>query len=220
MQAPIGILGGTFDPVHNGHLRLAIELRDRLKLASVRLIPSARPPHRDLPSATPGQRAKWIRVAIAGEPNLSLDDRELMRPGLSYTVDTLASLRTDLPDTPLCLIMGGDVFAKLPEWHEWRQLFDYAHIVLVKRPGISPEFPAAAQAELEQRRGDARALSTALGGSIHVCAPPPLAISSTHVRELLADGRSPRYLLPQAVFDDLIDSGIYTETTNPRVKTQ
>ena len=215
MQRPIGILGGTFDPVHNGHLRLAIELRDMLNLASVRLIPSARPPHRDAPTATPGQRAKWIRVAIADEPNIFLDDRELLRDGLSYTVDTLASLRADIPDTPLCLIMGLDVFAKLPQWHEWLQLFDHGHIILVERPGVSADFPEAAQAELERRRGDADSLSATLAGSIHVCSPPPLAISSTHVRELLASGRSPRYLLPQAVFDDVIDTGIYSEKQDP-----
>lgn len=214
MQSPIGILGGTFDPVHNGHLRLAIELRDMLELASVRLVPNARPPHRNSPSATPGQRAKWLRVAIADEPNLLLDDREIMRPGLSYSVDTLASLRTDLPDTPLCLIMGEDVFAKLPEWHEWREIFDYAHIILVDRPGGEAEFPEPVQRELEQRNCDADFLRAHLNGGIHVCAPPPLAISSSRVRELLARGRSPRYLLPQAVFDDILDSGIYSETQN------
>lgn len=214
MQPPIGILGGTFDPVHNGHLRLAIELRDMLDLASVRLVPNARPPHRNSPSATPGQRAKWLRVAIADEPNLLLDDREIMRPGLSYSVDTLASLREDLPDTPLCLIMGEDVFAKLPEWHEWRELFDYAHIVLVDRPGGEAEFTQPVQQELEQRDCDTDFLRSHLNGGIHVCAPPPLAISSSHVRALLAGGRSPRYLLPQAVFDDILDSAIYSEKQN------
>lgn len=214
MPAPIGILGGTFDPVHNGHLRLAIELRDMLKLASVRLVPSARPPHRQAPAATPGQRAKWLRVAIADEPDLYLDDRELLREGPSYTVDTLASLRAELPDTPLCLIMGGDVFSQLPEWHEWQQIFDYAHIVLVERPGVQTRFPTAAQAELDRRSAGAQALRTTLAGSIHVCKPPPLAISSSHVRELLASGRSPRYLLPQAVFQDVLDAGTYSQDRN------
>ena len=214
LKPPIGILGGTFDPVHNGHLRLAIEVRDLLNLAAVRLIPSARPPHRNAPTASPGQRAKWIRVAIADEPGLLLDDREVLRKGQSYTVDTLASLRAELPDTPLCLIMGTDVYAKLPEWHEWQQLFDYAHIILIDRPGISRDFPVAAQAEIERRQGDANKLASNLNGSIFMCEPPPLAVSSTHVRELLASGRSPRFLLPQAVFDDVLDTGIYSENPN------
>ena len=209
LKPPIGILGGTFDPVHNGHLRLAIELRDLLELGSVRLVPNARPPHRDAPTASPGQRAKWIRVAIADEPNILLDDRELLRTGLSYTVDTLADLRADLPDTPLCLIMGADVFAQVPKWHEWQRLFDYAHIVLVDRPGIEVDFPPAMQAELQQRRAGAGALRQSLSGVIHVCSPPPLAISSTHVRALFAQGRSPRYLLPQDVFEQALDAGVY-----------
>lgn len=209
IKAPIGVLGGTFDPVHNGHLRLAIELRDMLGLAEVRLVPCARPPHRSAPLATPGQRAKWLRVAITDEPGLHLDDRELLRQGPSYTVDTLASLRADYPDTPLCLIMGADVFAKLPHWHQWQRLFDYAHIILVDRPGESFEFPAAAKAELAQRRTGADGLSSALNGAIHVCKPPPLAISSSHIRALLAAGRSPRFLLPNAVFEDVADADVY-----------
>src|SRR5699024_9935043 len=116
-KAPVGILGGTFDPIHNGHLRLAMELVAELQLDHVRLIPNRRPPHRNQPSAAPGLRASWIRVAVASEARLRLDDREVLRNGPSYTVDTLASLRRDLPHQPLCLIMGRDVFAKLPEWH-------------------------------------------------------------------------------------------------------
>lgn len=212
-QRPIGILGGTFDPVHNGHLRLAIEVRDSLGLAEVRLIPSARPPHRDAPAASPGQRAKWIRVAIAGEPALRLDDRELLRDGPSYTVDTLASLQADLPDTPLCLIMGTDVYAGLPDWHEWRSLFDHAHIVLVNRPGVEFKLPAAARKELDRRAADAAALGSTLCGAVHVCEPPPLEISGSRIRALLAAGNSPRFLLPDSVLADIVDAGIYREET-------
>src|SRR5699024_2419974 len=136
-QAPVGILGGTFDPIHNGHLRLAMELVACLSLDHVRLIPNGRPPHRDAPGAAPGQRAKWIRLAVANEPRLRLDDRELLRDGPSYMVDTLGSLRAELCAQPLCLVMGRDVFAKLPEWHDWRRLFDLAHIVLINRPEVT-----------------------------------------------------------------------------------
>lgn len=212
VQQPIGVLGGTFDPVHNGHLRLAVDLQAMLALQEVRLIPSARPPHRGSPAASPGQRAKWLRVAIAEQPGVRLDDRELLRPGLSYTVDTLASLRADFPATPLCLIMGRDVFASLPEWHAWRQLFEYAHIILVERPGVDPALPDDVVAELEHRAiADAGDLASTLAGRVHICHPPALEISASRIRNLLATGRSPRFLLPDVVLSDIMDAGVYCE---------
>lgn len=209
-KAPIGVLGGTFDPVHNGHLRLAVELAESLGLTQVRLVPCARPPHREAPVASPGQRAKWIRVAIADEPRLRLDDRELLRDGPSYTVDTLTSLRRQFPDSPLCLIMGRDVMAGLDDWRDWRQVFDYAHVILVERPDTDGEFPAAVAAELSKRRDDdPAALTASTHGVIHVCSPPPLTISGTRIRELLAAGRSARFLLPDVVLDEILDAGVY-----------
>lgn len=213
---PIGILGGTFDPVHNGHLRLAVELVQTLGLAHMRLLPSARPPHRGAPGATPGQRAKWLRVAIAGQPRLRLDDRELLRQGPSYMVDTLVSLRRELPQTPLCLVMGRDVYAGLPQWRQWERLFDYCHIVLVDRPGIDPALPECAARELKARHGaDAAALGQSLGGGIHVCSPPPLEISASRIRGLLAAGLSPRFLLPDVVLNEILDAGVYQQQPAP-----
>ena len=210
MNAPVGVLGGTFDPVHNGHLRLAMEMAIALDMDHVRLVPCARPPHRGAPTASPGQRAKWIRVAVSIEPRLRLDDRELLRDGPSYTVDTLASMRAEMPETPLCLIMGRDVFARLPQWHEWERLFDTAHIVLIDRPDIDIALDPAAEAALKTREvEDIGALHTQLAGHIYTYAPPPLAISASRVRELLAKGESPRYLLPTAVLDDIMDAGVY-----------
>lgn len=214
-NAPVGVLGGTFDPVHNGHLRLAMEMAIAMGMDHVRLVPCARPPHRDAPSASPGQRAKWIRVAVSIEPRLRLDDRELLRDGPSYTVDTLASLRAELPDTPLCLIMGRDVFAHLPQWHEWERIFDNAHIVLIDRPDIDIPLDAEAQRTLDTRTvGDVTQLHEQLSGCIYTYAPPPLAISASRIRELLAKGESPRYLLPTAVLDDIIDAGVYLPATS------
>ena len=208
--APVGVLGGTFDPVHNGHLRLAMEMAVALELAHVRLVPCARPPHRGAPTASPGQRSKWIRVAVSDEPRLRLDDRELLRDGPSYTVDTLASMRAEMPDTPLCLIMGRDVFAKLPQWHEWERIFDSAHIVLIDRPGIDCELDGAAAEALTQRQTDSHeALHRTLCGHIYTYMPPPLVISASYIRELLQRGESPRYLLPTAVLDDIMDAGVY-----------
>lgn len=209
-RAPIGVLGGTFDPVHNGHLRLAMELVSALSLAQVRLIPCARPPHRDVPGAAPGQRAKWIRVAVENEPRLRLDDRELLRDGPSYTVDTLASLRADYPDTPLCLIMGREVFASLPSWHDWRRLFEYAHIILIDRPGIDVTLTDAAATELDARlTDDLGDLHTRRAGAIYQHAPPLLEISATRIRALFASGASPRYLLPTPVLGDIMAAGAY-----------
>jgi nicotinate-nucleotide adenylyltransferase len=213
MHQPIGILGGTFDPIHNGHLRLAMELAYALDLAHVRLIPAARPPHREAPVATPGQRAKWIRVATADEPRLRLDDRELLRDGISYTVDTLTALDAELPETPLCLAMGRDVFAHLPSWRQWRTLFDYAHIVLIERPGAEITLDAPAAAELDARYTERLAdLHEQRAGAIYSYAPPPLAISASRIRKLLASGESPRYLLPDAVLDDIMDAQVYSKT--------
>lgn len=209
-KAPVGVLGGTFDPIHNGHLRLAMELAAQLALHQVRLIPNGQPPHRGMPGAPPGQRAKWIRVAVAREPRLCLDDRELLRDGPSYMTDTLASLKADLPDQPLCLVMGRDVFAQLPQWHEWQRLFELAHIVLINRPEVTTELQPQAQAELEQRQThDIQALHTHDAGLIYGYEPPPLAISASRIRTLLANGHSPRYLLPDAILDDIMDAGVY-----------
>lgn len=214
LGAPIGILGGTFDPVHNGHLRLAMEMAHDLQLSQVRLIPNGRPPHRDQPIATPGQRAKWVRVATTNEPLLRLDDRELLRHGTSYTIDTLASLREDFPDHPLCLLMGRDVFAKLPSWHQWQRLFDYAHIILIERPGLNGDMAAQAETELEKRGSDnIQDLHNLLTGCIYSYAPPPLAISASRIRHLLASGNSPRYLLPEAILEDIMACNIYQRKT-------
>lgn len=209
-KKPVGILGGTFDPIHNGHLRLAIQMRDHLGLESILLVPSARPPHRSVPSATPGERAKWIRVAIAGEPGLRLDDRELIRPGPSYTVETLENLRNELPDTPLCLVMGNDVLSGLESWHRWGDLLEYAHIVVVPRPGFNGSLTERIQSWVSENAcEDVKALAQSLAGCVYLCDLPLLDISGTRIRELIGSGHSPRYLLPEEVLRDVIELGTY-----------
>ncbi|MGB1581369.1 MAG: nicotinate-nucleotide adenylyltransferase [Nevskiales bacterium] len=210
LKPPIGILGGTFDPIHNGHLRLALQLRDKLGLESIRLIPSARPPHRNQPGASPGQRAKWIRVAIAGEPGLQLDDRELIRPGKSYTVDTLKSLREDLPNTPLCLIMGSDVLAELSYWDRWEELVKLAHIISVPRPGFETPMSSEMREWVERHAcTNPMELQQSLGGKVYLFDLPLLDISGTRIRETIATGNSPRYLLPEDVMREIEELGTY-----------
>ena len=137
MPAPIGVFGGTFDPIHYGHLRLAEELADRLQLGEVRIVPARVPPHRAAPKVTSSHRLEMVRLACAGNPRFLVDDRECRREGPSYTVDTLLGLRAELAaDTPLCLLMGVDAYLALTTWSRWERLYDLAHIVIAHRPGF------------------------------------------------------------------------------------
>ncbi len=131
---PVGVFGGTFDPVHHGHLRTALEVLEGCGLEQLRLVPALVPPHRPQPRAPAPLRLEMLRRAVAGEPRLVVDDRELRRGGPSYTVDTLAELRAAVGTRPLCLVLGADAFLGLPGWHRWRELFALAHLVVVERP--------------------------------------------------------------------------------------
>lgn len=211
MVQAVGILGGTFDPVHHGHLRAALELLESLNLAGVRLLPSSVPPHRPAPRATAEQRLAMLQLASAAQPGLSVDPRELERSGPSYMVDTLTSLRAELGSTPLCLLLGADAFLGLPTWHRWRDLFALAHVVVMHRPGWSVD---AAESVLMEELGKRRlAKSTELAetpaGGIWLQAVTQLDISATALRELIAAGRSPRYLLPEAVWEYIRAQGLY-----------
>lgn len=197
---PIGILGGTFDPIHHGHLRLALELVERLDLAEVRLIPAAHPPHREAPSVSGQLRLEMIQVAIAGIKGLTVDDRELRRPGHSYTVDTLSSLREDFPNRPLCLILGMDAFMNLSHWYHWEQLITLTHLLVVRRSGtLLPEVHTMRDFLTKNRAYSPEALKKSVAGTIWVEEIPALTISATQIRGLIATGKNPRYLLPLAV---------------------
>ena len=135
---PIGVFGGTFDPIHFGHLRLAEEMAEGLGLSQVRFIPAGQPPHRGAPRTAASHRLEMVRRAIAGNPRFEVDAREVQRPDPSYTVDTLTALRAELGnEQPLWLLLGADAFSGLPSWHQWRQLFELANIVVAARPGRS-----------------------------------------------------------------------------------
>ena len=196
----IGILGGTFDPIHYGHLRCAQEVFQDLPLDEVRLVPSRIPPHRDTPHASVEQRLQMLKAALDGARGLTVDDRELAREGPSYTVDTLRSLRAELGATPLCLIVGMDAFNGLDRWHRWQELIGLAHIVVAHRPGwLSP--PSGVVAELLQRH--AAHSSIELRARPFGCILPwpitALAISASAIRAQVAIGKSPRFLVPEAV---------------------
>ncbi|WP_126453264.1 nicotinate-nucleotide adenylyltransferase [Sulfuriflexus mobilis] len=208
---PIGILGGTFDPVHCGHLRIALDALQQLGLQEVRLLPCRQSPLRDAPRVTAGQRLAMLEAAIAGEPGLVADGRELQREGPSFSVDTLRTLRADYPDTPLCLIVGMDAFIGFAQWKDWRQIFALAHIVVVQRPGSALQFhDAGLQQEFEQRRcQQATELAGDYAGKIFLLEATYLDISATQIRALVAAGNSARYLLPDAVWQYIQQHGLY-----------
>lgn len=211
----IGIFGGTFDPVHYGHLRLAEEMREQAGLQQIRIIPTGTPPHRDAPQVSAQHRSAMVRLAIADQPAFVLDDREVRRTKLCYTVDTLRELRAELGATQsLCLLMGGDAFLQLHTWHEWEQLFEMAHIVVGYRPGFAIEERIhTALPELRrhylQRLCAVEALSQQPAGGIVELAIPKLEISATLIRSRVAENRSIRYLLPNAVVDYIHQHHLY-----------
>ena len=209
--APVGVFGGTFNPVHYGHLRSALELAERLQLAQVRLMPCADPPHRERPDCSAEHRAAMVALAVAGEPLLVCDTRELARPGKSYTIDSLVEFRQELGgEHSLCLVVGCDAVLGITTWHRWEELLDWAHVVVIARPGW--EFPArgAVADWLQRHRLPAlAALRARACGGVLVEELRPLPISSTEIRAMLQAGRSPRYLLPESVLDYIESHHLY-----------
>lgn len=211
----IGILGGTFDPVHYGHLRLAEEMLELAGLRQIRFIPTGTPPHREAPQVTAAQRSAMVKLAIADQPAFVLDEREVHRTSKCYTVDTLRELRAELGEQqPLCLLMGGDAFLQLHTWHEWQSLFDLAHIVVGYRPGFTIEerighAPPSLRAQYQQRLCAVTSLRTQTHGGIAVLGIPKLEISATVIRSRLIEQRSIRYLLPNSVADYIHQHQLY-----------
>jgi len=202
----IALLGGTFDPVHYGHLRFADAVRRALGLSEVRLVPARDPPHRDGPMASAADRLAMLELAVKEFPGLVVDDRELRREGKSYTVDTLTGLRREFPDSPLLLLLGADAFRGLPTWHRWHELFDLAHLVVVGRPGVDLEHavPPPLLAILRERRvADPEIPLSRPAGAILMLTIAPLDVSATEIREHLAGGAGATELigglLPPAV---------------------
>lgn len=201
----IGILGGTFDPIHNGHLRTALDVQQALGLDEIRLIPLRNPPHREQPYTTAEQRLAMVQAAVIDEPGLIVDKRELERNGKSYTVDTLHSLREELgTEEPICLLMGTDAFRGFPQWHQPEEIMKQAHLVIMQRPGESR--PALYSERVTE---DPKQLGSSPSGLILFQAVTQLEISATGIRELVRQGQSPRYLVPDAVVDIIRNQGLY-----------
>jgi nicotinate-nucleotide adenylyltransferase len=187
--AALGLFGGTFDPIHLGHLRLAEEAREALGLAGVCFIPAGMPPHRDIPRTPAVHRLEMVRQAIAGNPAFCCDDAEVRSEERSYTVLTLERLRAQYSDRPLVLLLGADAFLGLAGWHRWQEILRFAHVAVAGRPGhAADELPAGAVVRFDMT---------------------PLAISATEIRAMLHNGRSPRYLLPDSVVDYIAAHSLY-----------
>lgn len=212
---PIGIFGGTFNPIHYGHLRLAEEMLELAGLQEIRFIPTGTPPHRNMPHISAQQRSEMVKLAIADQPAFVLDEREVKRAAKCYTVDTLRELRAELGEQrPICLLMGGDAFLQLHTWHEWQQLFELAHIVVGYRPGFAiadriVTAPVELRGHYQTRLCVAEDLACRPYGKIAVLAIPKLEISATLIRSRIAEKRTIRYLLPNSVVDYIHQHHLY-----------
>lgn len=204
----IGIYGGTFNPVHFGHLRTALEIKHAFQLTEVRLMPCHLPAHRQQPEATAEQRLQMLELAIANCSALQTDRRELDRDGPSYMLDSLCSLRAELGDAQrFLLIIGTDSFANLEHWHAWQQLFDYAHLLVMHRPDSNP--PPLTDFFRCRLVHDACELDKLAVGGLIFQAVTQLAISATQIRKLIANGENPQFLLPDSVLDFINQNQLY-----------
>lgn len=213
MTQPVGILGGTFDPVHNGHLHLATTFLEQLKLAEILFVPSNNPPHRPAPLASPEQRLEMLKLAVENHPHLKIDDCELERGGISYTIDTLKLIRNKIGEAPLCLIMGMENFKTLNHWHQWQSLLDYAHIVIVNRPERDENINSE-----EIKNFMSTFITTAIedlrdqaAGCILKLDIPMLDISSTQIRNNIHSNLDSESLLSDKVLDFIHTQHLYKQ---------
>lgn len=206
------MLGGTFDPVHLGHLRSAVEVREALGLDRLHMIPAPQPPLRQAPQVSPAQRFELLKLGIADTPGIIADDRELRRSGPSYSVETLAELRSEYgQDVPLTMVIGFDAFLKLTQWHKVGDIFALAHLVIIDRPGYQMPWPQPLKELVGNRGVDSVAalMQSPSGGVLTLTLPSMMSISATYVRARLKAGESVRYLLPEAVEKTILQQGFY-----------
>jgi nicotinate-nucleotide adenylyltransferase len=207
---PIALFGGTFDPVHYGHLRCAEEVRQKLGLDKLYLLPSGTPPHRDTPAATVRQRMEMLRLARLEFPRLLIDDRETRRSGPSYMVDTLREMRSSHEGRPLLLLIGQDAANQLHTWFQWEQLFELSHIIILTRPGAPTLYPPELAKQVQLRSGsDMQDLLKSEAGIVLHLEVESIDISATGIKHILRSGGSPESMLPAAVLEYINKNRLY-----------
>ena len=208
MAEAIGIFGGSFDPIHNGHLRAAYEVGLHFKLDHIRLIPCGHPPHREQAQATAQQRLMLLHLAVKTSQFFVVDDRELQSEQTSFTYNTLMSLRKEFTNNPLFLLIGSDAFTHIDSWYNWQQLLDLAHIVVMARPDEELQLPESLQLWYQNHRGQ-QGDEQLKAGKIWPVSTTQLAISSTSIRQNLTKGISPIFLMPDAALQLIEQLGLY-----------
>lgn len=215
----IGVFGGTFDPVHYGHLRAALEAMESLHLQDFRLLPAGTPPHRVNTFAAADHRLAMLKLALSRYPELQVDDREVRREGSSFMVDTLGEIRREAGDVPILMMIGQDAANVLDQWHDWQSLFDLAHLVIMRRPESKHVYSGALFAQVQPRLvNDPKQLHHSPAGLILPLEVTQLAISSTEIRRQIRLGLSPRFLLPDAVIDYIKEHGLYRSRGQGQVR--
>lgn len=212
MKKLIGLFGGTFDPIHYGHLRSALELIQIIGFEQIRFIPCQQPVHKETLKASAAQRLHMLKLATENQPSFIVDPREINRSTPSYMVETLTSLREEFPDDSLVLIIGSDAFLHLPSWHQWQRLLDFCHIMVVQRPGHKLGLDAELAAYLDQHAlADASELEQKNHSGIYIQTITALDISSTMIRSQINAGLNPRFLLPDSVLAYINEQNLYLE---------
>lgn len=207
-QQRVGLFGGTFDPVHFGHLRPALELAETYQLNTLHLLPNHRPAHRDAPTASTGQRIDMLNLAVENVPLLQVDAREALRDKASYTYDTLVEYTNDYPNASLVFFMGMDAFSQFESWYRWQDILTLANLVIVDRPNAKLSDWALQLIE-QQTRVAGKHIGEARAGVIERCSVTQLAISATNIRKHCHANQQIDFLVPERVKQYIVQQGLY-----------
>ncbi len=210
LNPPLLLIGGTFDPVHYGHLQPGLEVAESIGADEIRLIPNRQPPHRNRPQTPERARLDMCNLAAKVDSRFVVDERELKRDSWSYTADSLIELSKEEQTRPLCFTMGIDAFLHFDQWHRWQELLKYAHLIIMSRPGYEAKFNSSLSAYIEQHKTKALDdIKRKLNGHIYFVATSELMISSTTIRQRLANDLNCRCLMPNKVYDYILDNDLY-----------
>jgi len=212
LSPPLGILGGTFDPIHLGHLGIAKEVHTQIHIEKIKLIPCNKPVHRDIPLVNSEHRVNMLQIACRNSPYLEVDTREIQRSGLSYTIDTLLDLRKDYPDTPLCLILGTDAFLGFTQWGQYNKILENAHLIIAHRPHY--EIPM--HGELHELLGKHQQsnplfLFENIAGGVYFQNSTSIDIAASDIRNCVKAGKNLDSLLPEGVYNYIMQHQLYIE---------